>query len=206
VSEFGEDFRKQLEDAYHHLINNRIPRLNDARYGGVGGLDQWMRDEAYPTLERALECGEPGMIEDACAEIALAAMMMRDASRAMTKIFEDAYAGPEEGRDERLRDGLKAHALKMSGAQAISAERHRQIDEEKYDAASDDAAVYSELAHAAAVYLGTAINDDAEVLPPKGWPWEDITWKPASPIRMLVKAGALIAAEIDRRTRAGEKW
>lgn len=35
------------------------------------------------------------------------------------------------------------------------------------------------------------------------WPWEDAAWKPVDdPIRNLVKAGALIAAEIDRLLRA----
>ena len=34
---------------------------------------------------------------------------------------------------------------------------------------------------------------------PFGWPWGQAWWKPSTdPIRNLVKAGALIAAEIDR--------
>lgn len=35
--------------------------------------------------------------------------------------------------------------------------------------------------------------------PPLMWPWEPRWWKPSSdPIKNLVRAGALIAAEIDR--------
>lgn len=44
---------------------------------------------------------------------------------------------------------------------------------------------------------------DADLNAP--WPWDADAWKPTQdPIRQLVKAGALIAAEIDRRQRAGE--
>ena len=37
---------------------------------------------------------------------------------------------------------------------------------------------------------------------PRDWPWEPEAWKPTYPVRDLVKAGALIAAEIDRLERA----
>lgn len=33
------------------------------------------------------------------------------------------------------------------------------------------------------------------------WPWGAGWWKPSEPKRMLVKAGALVAAEIDRQER-----
>jgi hypothetical protein len=35
------------------------------------------------------------------------------------------------------------------------------------------------------------------------WPWEWSFWKPRDPVRNLVIAGALIAAEIDRLQRKG---
>jgi hypothetical protein len=41
---------------------------------------------------------------------------------------------------------------------------------------------------------------------PTYWPWDKEWWKPSDdPTRNLVKAGALIAAEIDRLQRAKEK-
>jgi hypothetical protein len=44
-------------------------------------------------------------------------------------------------------------------------------------------------------------RDDAGTLP-TWWPWDADWWRPAEdPIRNLEKAGALIAAEIDRLTR-----
>lgn len=37
------------------------------------------------------------------------------------------------------------------------------------------------------------------------WPWDEASWKPDNdPVRTLVKAGALIAAEIDRELRRAE--
>jgi hypothetical protein len=42
--------------------------------------------------------------------------------------------------------------------------------------------------------------------PPDDWPWDWRFWKPSvDPIRDLVKAGALIAAEIDRLQRKKNK-
>lgn len=37
------------------------------------------------------------------------------------------------------------------------------------------------------------------------WPWHKSYWKPETLLRCLVKAGALIAAEIDRIQAAGEE-
>ena len=39
---------------------------------------------------------------------------------------------------------------------------------------------------------------------PDDWPWSDKWWKPKDKIRDLVRAGALIAAEIDRLQRLKE--
>lgn len=37
---------------------------------------------------------------------------------------------------------------------------------------------------------------------PRGWPWGSSWWKPKDPRRDLVRAGALILAEIERIDRA----
>ena len=41
--------------------------------------------------------------------------------------------------------------------------------------------------------------------PPDSWPWDEGDWNPQDPERDLVKAGALIAAELDRLQRAKRK-
>jgi len=79
------------------------------------------------------------------------------------------------------------------GAQRISGERKRQIEREGWSAEHDDEHKNGELRDAAACYLTLATDR---------WPWSLADWKPSdAPIRNLVKAGALIAAEIDRLER-----
>lgn len=103
------------------------------------------------------------------------------------------------------------------GATLIALERSRQIAVEGYTHQHDDEHCDGELAHAAAAYAVDATGYESHpgaILNGMGpskplWPWGKEWWKPSDdPIRTLVKAGAFIAAEIDRlqraRNRAGE--
>lgn len=96
---------------------------------------------------------------------------------------------------------------RATGAELIALERERQVNEEKYDAAHDDAHTDFELSRAALCYVaeGAVCTRGASPMPLcyEEWPWKDaLDWKPSTdPIRNLVKAGALIAAEIDRLRR-----
>ena len=58
-----------------------------------------------------------------------------------------------------------------------------------------------------AAYVGYVATEGEDPMdPPIDWPWEDNAWKPSGdPVWNLVKAGALIAAEIDRLARAKAK-
>lgn len=89
----------------------------------------------------------------------------------------------------------------MTGAELISQERERQKRVELYTEEQDDRYVASELARAAISYLryDSPMDDiaDAEKL----WPWSCDMFKPQGHVRNLMKAGALIAAEIDRVLR-----
>lgn len=92
----------------------------------------------------------------------------------------------------------------LGGSGLIMAERQRQIDVEHWTASHDDQIHYeAELLRAAMAYLKFAHHPEKYVdAPPDNWPWGPEWWKPSDPIRNLVKAGALIAAEIDRLQRA----
>lgn len=92
----------------------------------------------------------------------------------------------------------------LTGAQLIAAERQRQIEVEGWDEGNDDQYENDELLHAAAVYMsatciyGSPLEDVV-------WPWDPEWFKPGEPvdkIRCLTKAGAILAAEIDRLNRA----
>jgi hypothetical protein len=89
------------------------------------------------------------------------------------------------------------------GPSLIAAERYRQLEREGYDAAHDDEHPRGQLARAGAAYAIHAAYDRDPAEVSEGWPWAD-GWKPSdNQIRNLVKAGALIAAEIDRLLRLG---
>lgn len=95
----------------------------------------------------------------------------------------------------------------LSGAEQIALERQRQIAIEGWTPQHDDAHRDGELAKAASCYAWMATQSDnmREVFdsPPPTWPndWSDEWWKPKDRLADLVRAGALIAAEIDRLQR-----
>lgn len=92
----------------------------------------------------------------------------------------------------------------MTGIELISAERKRQVEVEGWTARHDSGHVNDELALAAACYaLPKHVRNrnimDRPLLSYL-WPFSFDWWKPKqrNRIKELVKAGALIAAEIDR--------
>lgn len=97
-----------------------------------------------------------------------------------------------------------------TGIELIAAERARQISVEGWTAEHDDNHSRQELALAAATYatpspcrrIGPAAMMQAHCVPDT-WPWSAQWWKPKHDdrVRELVKAGALIVAEIDRLQR-----
>jgi hypothetical protein len=89
-------------------------------------------------------------------------------------------------------------------ARAVLAERERQVAEEGWTARHDDIHRASEMALAAACYA-TSGGGYAKGLTPPMWPWSLKWWKPSYGRRDLVKAGALILAEIERLDRASPK-
>jgi hypothetical protein len=99
----------------------------------------------------------------------------------------------------------------MTGTQIIARERAAHALREGWTPEHDDTEhPLGELAEAAAVYALASVLDVqsqrfTNQVFERFWPFGEEDWKPRSPLRMLAKAGSLIAAEIDRRIRAGEK-
>jgi hypothetical protein len=94
-----------------------------------------------------------------------------------------------------------------TGSELIADERARQLSVKGWTPEHDDKHTHGVLIHAAQAYTMMA---DAQVkgidtppcFIPRFWPWGRQWWKPSNdPVRNLVKAGALIAAEIDRLQR-----
>lgn len=93
--------------------------------------------------------------------------------------------------------------IRCKALEDIAAERHRQIESEGWKPEHDDEHGLGELAGAAAAY---AMADDFPNKAAELWPWEigadgKNWWKPSDRRRNLVKAGALIVAEIERLDR-----
>src|ERR1044072_10005503 len=91
-----------------------------------------------------------------------------------------------------------------TGIEIIAQERQRQIEVEGWTAEHDAEHMGEELAIAASCYAipqSVRAYKNAFFVPtPSLWPWEGEWWKPCPEDRIheLAKAGALIAAEIDR--------
>jgi hypothetical protein len=92
-----------------------------------------------------------------------------------------------------------------TGIELIADERQRQLNVEGWTPEHDDEHDCDQLAIAAALYAlpETERANRKGIASPSGWPWEDEYWKPTPDdrIKELVKAGALVAAEIDRLLR-----
>ena len=95
----------------------------------------------------------------------------------------------------------------MNGIERIAAERKRQIDKEGWTPEHDDTHSKGELNAAAVAYAAANLDrstggEDAAFHSFFPSDWAVAWWKPSDdPIRNLEKAGALIAAEIDRLQR-----
>ena len=91
-----------------------------------------------------------------------------------------------------------------TGVELIAEERKRQIEVEKWDEEHDDKHSKGEIANAARCYAIPGVKSWWTT--GLDWPWNVSWWKPSDdPIRNLTKAGALIAAEIDRLQRQKTK-
>lgn len=86
-------------------------------------------------------------------------------------------------------------------------ERHRQQLIEGWTTKHDDQYQFNELATAAGLYALNAhdISPAHFNSTPSQWPWNPEWWKPKSPRQDLVRAAALIIAEIERIDRVGGK-
>ena len=93
----------------------------------------------------------------------------------------------------------KTHMIIME----IARERDRQIKVEGYSAARDDEYRNHQLPAAAASFIAYARG--LQMLATSTWPWPAKTWKPKAERDSLVKAAALLIAEIERRDREAEK-
>lgn len=109
-------------------------------------------------------------------------------------------------------DGAPFLLEQTAASRDVLAERARQVSVEGWTPEHDDEHDSGDLAAAAsayALYTADELSPHSQgdwafgFGPPEMWPFHRSWWKPESPRRALVKAGALILAEIERIDRAG---
>jgi hypothetical protein len=102
----------------------------------------------------------------------------------------------------------------VNALELIKAERERQVSVHGWTEEHDNEHTDGELAAAAGSYAAFATylefstrytpTQPIEKSPPNFWPWTSECWSPSEDtVRNLVKAGALIVAEIERLQRKG---
>jgi hypothetical protein len=112
-----------------------------------------------------------------------------------------------ENTKTELSQRPEVRSSRLLGCDLITTERCRQIEAEGWSLSHDiDEHDEGQLLEAATAYIRAAVNCGNAMSyrnnePPECWPWAREWWKPSDSVqRNLVKAGALIAAEIDRRS------
>ncbi|MEK2608470.1 hypothetical protein WLF18_05055 [Pseudomonas shirazensis] len=120
---------------------------------------------------------------------------------------------PSLDKEEGCKPDLNTQSAKLGGtpiatqlaARDVLAERARQIEAESYTPERDDQYTSGQLADAASTYAWWARSWNLPYAEcthaPTMWPWAPETWKPQPQRQMLIKAGALILAEIERLDR-----
>jgi hypothetical protein len=179
VAELGIDALKRLAaaiEAGDHLQSTDLVAVGRAAPALLAALQRAETDRAF--LLRVLEAGSPERMGPTTPEF----------DALWEEIRTAMAAGPAATRAP-------------DGAELIAAERRRQIANEGWTPEHDDGHIHNQLARAAASYIAITVWPDSYEAE-NFWPWDLGNFKPtADPVRNLVKAGALIAAEIDRLQR-----
>lgn len=177
------------------------PMMDEAAFGEAV-TDAEARGYQWGLARGRAERGEP------CSDCAKWANAVRDAficdgdapvqPSDVAKLVRAVMFETRRGQAERGEPG-DAGVLGL-----IASERARQTSREGYTLAHDDEHDEGELACAAACYAIPDCGEDRAHALDALWPWDDGDFKPTpnDRIRELVKAGALIVAEIERLQRA----
>ena len=111
-----------------------------------------------------------------------------------------------ESKDAEIAE-LRPGMISSPVVKEIHKERQRQVEAKGWDTKHDDRHIDGQLAIAASCYadpdpeMTCATEDGTGVEYPDRWAWDASDWKPKSRRRDLIRAGALIVAEIDRLDR-----
>lgn len=176
-----------------------IVEWNEAqRIANLPGVDEALRNFSGDATSDNATCLVRNVLEASADQ-----MLVLEAWEA---IGHDIGVNPS--KDEllaSLRHMASQPVVEMKSHADVLAERRRQVDAEGWTPKHDDEHDTGTLATAAGCYAMHTLAYRAGD-PPPAWPWDTTWWKPSPDRRRnLIKAGALILAEIERIDRAAEK-
>ncbi|HIE5247968.1 TPA: hypothetical protein ACXOGI_003706 [Pseudomonas aeruginosa] len=198
------------EERFEHYISNTIDRAPEPLRRLGNWLSHVLDEDQWTTAER--------MLTGACvaAEERAAAQTQHSVPEGWKPVPIEPLLSMMSDKDhdtrimaERQLLSILADAPGKEMPQAwldVQAERRRQVEAEGWTPEHDDEHSHGQMARAAACYAlagSCAPNDGtAALLVSLAWPWDEQWWKPTSARRDLVKACALVLAEIERLDRA----
>lgn len=198
-------FETDADEAYHQLRMMVDPNCDVYRRTGDHWTDVQSVASGTAPQPPAVGASEAQFLLDRIAELEFCECgydFMRD------------WMGHVEPAIARLRASLASQPPAVEGGALadIAAERRRQMEAEGWTPEHDDTHRNGEMAGAAACYVmyGLTIQNDSlrnriSNMARDLWPWSEHWWKPTNRRRDLVKAAALIVAEIERLDRAGQR-
>ncbi|CAM8173500.1 hypothetical protein [Enterobacter rongchengensis] len=168
------------------------------------------RSFVYEMTQHMFEAYQAGVAEGEarCAALAAENAGLKESRKNLAEfIHEELDAGYplnmsiETPATDAFLAEVRAQGVKSlsNAVQSVISERQRQQSVEGWTPEHDDEHTEGEMAEAAACYAMFANNQGFSV--PGLWPWAREWWKQSGQRRDLVKAGALILAEIERIDR-----
>ena len=185
--------------------NARLTRERDAAQEVLRAADKG--SPIYKAVERVLDdhsawiASPNDAVTRAIALAAGVAWMAREPVYPSLEEIETRLASARAEND-KLRAALAQAQQLEPAARDVLAERWRQVSAEGWDTKHDDLHTDGELAMAASCYANPVFGSYGGGRCPITWPWHLAWWKPQDRRHDLVRAGALILAEIERLDRA----
>jgi len=186
---------ESAQDGCHHFVDRVLP---------------WDEEEKQDCTNKCSNPGRCSECEDPARHLTAISQLLSDEWEAEQlpewKQIPGAVRALIEERDDWRHAvaelSAEVKSLDKGGAGMIAAERRRQVEVEGWTPEHGDEHGDRQMAAAAVAYIRYGDEPRFAESPPGCFPWDLQWWKPAPYVRSLVKAGALIAAEIDRHMRA----
>ncbi len=207
--QFNGEWADEVEHCYWGEVKGRAVATEPDESGGVDyQLEAAQATGAAPQAEQqASPLSAPTKHEKA---ITLVIDLLDSINRSSDRPSDYAFRAVAAARAALAAQQAEREPLSQA-AQDVLAERQRQISVEGWTPEHDDEHSDGTIALAAGSYCESAARPGLfkrqagiAFVVPKLWPleWSRDWWKPSNPRRDLIKAGALILAELERLDRA----